>query len=101
MKIKKQQHVSALAFGNEGAVPAEGGVFAGGGVTAKEGLRFVGKEAFSAVNWRLLHSYAADSANAADAANAGGRLQRLVDGTQAVAYIHRGHQLVCVKLKRR
>lgn len=99
--LYNQQHVSALAFGNEGAISAEGGVFAGGGVAAEEGLRFIGKEAFGAVYRRLLHSCAADSAHAAAAAHAGRRLQRLVDGTEAMAYIHRGHQLVCVKLKRR
>lgn len=96
---------SLLTFGNEGAVPAEGGVFAGGGVTAKQGLRFVWEEALGAVHRRLLHTRTAGPAHAAAttvaaaaAADAAGRLERLVDGTEALAYIHWGHQLVDVKL---
>lgn len=94
---------SSLTFGNEGAVPAEGGVFAGGGVTAKQGLRFVWEEALGAVHRRLLHTHTAGPAHAAAttvaaAANAARRLERLVDGTEALAYIHWGHQLVDVKL---
>lgn len=82
-----------LTFGNEGAVPAEGGVFAGGGVTAKQGLRFVWEEALGAVHRRLLHTRTAGPAHAAAttvaaAADAAGRLERLVDGTEALAYIH-------------
>lgn len=90
---------NTLTFGNEGAVPAEGGVLAGGGVAAKQRLRFVGEEAFGAVHWRLLHTHAAGPAHAASAraaaaaavtaaADAAGRLQRLVGGTEALAYIH-------------
>lgn len=84
-----------LTFGNEGAVPAEGGVFAGGGVTAKQGLRFVWEEALGAVHRRLLYTRTAGPAHAAAttvaaaaAADAAGRLERLVDGTEALAYIH-------------
>lgn len=95
---------NTLTFGNEGAVPAEGGVLAGGGVAAKQRLRFVGEEAFGAVHRRLLHTHAAGPAHAASAhaasaraaaaaavtaaAGAAGRLQRLVGGTEALAYIH-------------
>lgn len=90
---------NTLTFGNEGAVPAEGGVLAGGGVAAKQRLRFVGEEAFGAVHRRLLHAHAAGPAHAASAraaaaaavtaaAGAAGRLQRLVGGTEALAYIH-------------
>lgn len=92
-----------LTFGNERAIPAEGGIFAGGGVTAKQGLRLVWEEALGAVHWWLLHgptagpAYAAGTTIAA-AAIAAGRLRRLVDGTEALAYIHWGHQLVYVKL---
>lgn len=78
---------SSLTFGNEGAIPAEGRVFAGGGVAAKQWLRFVWEEAFGAVHRRLLHSRAAGPAHTA-AAHAAGRLKRLVDGTEALAYIH-------------
>ena len=97
-----------LTFGNEGPVPAEGGVLAGGGVAAEQRLRFVGEEAFGAVHRRLLHAHAAGPAHTATAhaaaavtaaADAAGRLERLVDGTEALAYIHRGHQLVDVKLQ--
>lgn len=83
-----------LTFGNEGAIPAEGRVFAGGGVTAKEGLRFIGKEALGAVHRRLLHADTTDPAHApaaaaaAGTAHAAGRLQWLVDGAEAMAYIH-------------
>lgn len=95
----------SLTFGNERAVPAEGGVFAGGGVAAKQRLRFVGKEAFGAVHRRLLHTHTASPTHATTAAvvaagaSAAGRLERLVDGTEALAYIHRCHQLVDVKLE--
>lgn len=100
-----------LTFGNEGPVPAEGGVLAGGGVAAEQRLRFVGEEAFGAVHRRLLHAHAAGPAHTATAhaaaaaaavtaaADAAGRLEWLVDGTEALAYIHRGHQLVDVKLQ--
>lgn len=95
---------NVLTFGNEGAVPAEGRVFAWGGVTAKQGLWFIGEEAFGTVHRRLLHACAAGPAHApttvATAANAAGRLEWLVDGTEALAYIHWGHQLVDVKLDR-
>lgn len=86
-----------VTFGNEGAVPAEGGVLAGGGVAAKQRLRFVGEETFGAVHRRLLHACAAGPAHAAAApaaavvaaaADAAGRVQRLVDGAEALAYIH-------------
>lgn len=94
--------MSRLTFGNEGAIPAEGGVFAGGGVTAQQRLRFVGEEALGAVHRRLLHADATGPAHTtataaptaaaatavAAAADAAGRLQRLVDGTEALAYIH-------------
>lgn len=96
----------SLTFGNEGAIPAEGRVFAGGGVTTKQGLRFIREEAF-AVHRRLLHTHSTGPSNAtttatttvAAAANTAGRLERLVDRTEALAYIHWGHQLVDVKLE--
>lgn len=95
---------SPLTFGNEGAVPAEGRVFAGGGVAAQQGLRLVGEEGFGAVHRRLLRAHPAGPAHAAAAAaaatDAAGRLKRLVDWAEAMAYIHWGHQLADVNLWR-
>ena len=92
---------SSLTFGNEGAVPAKGGVFAGGGVAPKQGLRFIREEALCPVHRRLLRAHAAGPTHAAatTTAAAAGRVKRLVDGTEALGYIHWGHQLVDVKLQ--
>lgn len=86
-----------LTFGNEGAVPAEGGVFAGGGVAAEQRLRFVREKALRAVHWRLLHSHNAGPAHTSITGSGRG-LERPVDGTEALAYIHCSHQLVDVQL---
>lgn len=87
---KKFLASSSLTFGNEGAVPAKRGVFAGGGVAPKQGLRFVWEEALCSVHRRLLRAHAACPTHAAAAttATAAGRLKRLVDGTEALGYIH-------------
>lgn len=101
-----------LTFGNEGSIPAQGRVFARGGVTAKKRLWLIRKEALSAVHRWLLHcstagpahhaaaAAAATAATAATTAAATWGLHWPVDGTETLAYIHWGHhQLVDVQLQ--
>lgn len=88
-----------LTFGNEGSIPAQGRVFARGGVTAKKRLRLIWKEALSAVHWWLLHCSTAEPAHTAAAAATWG-VHWPVDRTETLAYIHWGHQqLVDVQLQ--
>lgn len=77
---------STLTFGNERACAAQGWVFARGGVTAQQWLRFIREEAFGAVEWRVLHCQSQC-------------IQRFMAGTDGLAYIHRHHQLVQIKLQ--
>lgn len=81
-----------LTFRDERAVPTKSRVFAGGGVATEQRFRLIVEEALGPVHRRLL------GARGAAAAAAARRLRRLVTGTEALAYIHRRHQLVDVKL---
>lgn len=97
---------SPPTFGNEGAIPAEGRLFAGRGVRAKEGFWFIREEASCAVHWWQGCAHAAGPANApagaasTNDAHAAWRLQQFVKRTEALANIHCGCQLVDIKLQR-
>ena len=66
---------AALTFGNKRTCAAEGGVLAGGGVTAQQRLGFVGEEALAVLR-RVLHCQAR-------------RLRRFImAGADTLAYIH-------------